>query len=278
VELVSKDEFSEIAEGLNATVERLGELDALKADFLSKVSHDLRTPIAAVKQAAELLNDGIPSPLKEDQKEILQIIRTNAKRLGNLINDLLDTARLEAGKLEIQPETTDLVAIIRRVATSIAPLSMEKRLRITLKAAPDLPPAYADPNRMEQVLMNLLGNAVKFTPENGEIALSCEQEGAFLRCSVRDTGVGIPPEDLPRIFDKFHQVRMKRATKTKGTGLGLTIVKFLVEAHGGFVWAESTPGQGATFTFTVPVVEQPGEGEDVRYSGTREEDADVRPN
>ena len=277
VELVSKDEFSEIAEGLNATVERLGELDALKADFLSKVSHDLRTPIAAVKQAAELLNDGIPSPLKEDQKEILQIIRTNAKRLGNLINDLLDTARLEAGKLEIQPETTDLVAIIRRVATSIAPLSMEKRLRITLKAAPDLPPAYADPNRMEQVLMNLLGNAVKFTPENGEIALSCEQEGAFLRCSVRDTGVGIPPEDLPRIFDKFHQVRMKRATKTKGTGLGLTIVKLLVEAHGGFVWAESTPGQGATFAFTVPVVEQPGEGEDVRYSGMREEDADVRP-
>ncbi|OQB39010.1 MAG: Sensor histidine kinase YycG [Candidatus Latescibacteria bacterium ADurb.Bin168] len=154
---------------------------------------------------------------------------------------------------------------------------MEKRLRITLKAAPDLPPAYADPNRMEQVLMNLLGNAVKFTPENGEIALSCEQEGAFLRCSVRDTGVGIPPEDLPRIFDKFHQVRMKRATKAKGTGLGLTIVKFLVEAHGGCVWAESTPGQGATFTFTVPVVDQPGEGENVRYAGTREEDLEVRP-
>ena len=269
VELVSKDEFSEIAEGLNATVGRLGELDALKADFLSKVSHDLRTPVAAVKQAADLLNDGIPSPLKDDQKEIVQIIRNNAKRLGNLINDLLDTAKLEAGKLEIQPETTDLVAIIRRVAKSIAPLSTEKRLRITLKAAPDLPPVFADPNRMEQVLTNLLSNAVKFTPENGQIALSCEEEGAFLRCSVRDTGVGIPPEDLTRIFDKFHQVRMKRATKTKGTGLGLTIVKYLVEAHGGSIWAESAAGEGATFTFTVPVAETPRDAEAMGYEGQK---------
>ena len=257
VSIATRDEFAELAEGLNATVAKLGELDALKADFLSKVSHDLRTPIASLKQAAELLNDGIPSPLTEDQKEILQIIRSNAKRLGDLINDLLDTAKLEARRVEIQPEPTDVRDLIRRLVKSVTPLVTEKRLRITMKSPPDLPLVQADPVRLEQVLMNLLSNAVKFTPEGREIALLCQQEGEMVRCSVRDAGIGIPPEDLPHIFDKFYQVRSSRTSKTKGTGLGLTIVKHLVEAHGGKIGVESVVGEGATFSFTMPIADRP---------------------
>jgi len=125
VEIATRDEFAELADGLNATVQKVGELDALKAEFLSSVSHDLRTPIASIKQASELLNDGIPSRLAADQLEILQIIRSNARRLGELINDLLDTAKLEAGKLDIRPEPTDLAEMIRRLVKSVAPLVTE---------------------------------------------------------------------------------------------------------------------------------------------------------
>ena len=134
-----------------------------------------------------------------------------------------------------------------------------------MKAARELPLVHADPVRLEQILTNLLSNAIRFTPEGGQITLTCWREGQTVACSVRDTGVGIPPEDLPRVFDKFHQVRSTRTAKTKGTGLGLTIVKHLVEAHGGRIGVESVVGEGTAFTFAVPVsayanVSSPGLG------------------
>lgn len=272
VEIATRDEFAEVGEGLNATVEKLGELDALKAEFLSSVSHDLRTPIASIKQASQLLNDGIPSPLAEEQLEILQIIHSNAKRLGDLINDLLDAAKLEAGRLDIQPEPTDLAETIRRLVKSVTPLATERSLRVTMKAARDLPRVHADPVRLEQILMNLVGNAIKFTPEGGEITLSCWADDGMVMCAVRDTGVGIPPEDLPKVFDKFHQVRATRTRTTKGTGLGLTIVRYLVEAHGGRVGVESVLGEGTTFTFALPAApaDEPSPLNDMGTSERRE--------
>lgn len=258
VDIVTRDEFADLADGLNATVGKLGELDGLKAEFISSISHDLRTPIASIKQASELLNDGIPSPMDAEQLEILQIIRSNARRLGDLINDLLDTAKLEAGRLDIQAEPTDLADTIRRLVRSAAPLATQKRLRVTMKAEPDVPLVNADPVRLEQIVMNLLSNAVKFTPEGGQISLTCWREGETVACSVRDTGVGIPPEDLLKVFDKFHQVRSTRTSRTRGTGLGLTIAKHLVEAHGGTIGVESVLREGTTFTFRLPSIPEAG--------------------
>jgi len=254
-EMAGRDEFQELAEGFNAMCRRLGELDELKADFVSNVSHELRTPIASLKQASMLLAEGIPGPLNDEQREILGIVESNTGRLAALINDLLDAAKIEAGRLQIDPEPVDLPELIRRAVRSLAPLATEKHLRVTMRQEGTLPRALADPLRMEQVLTNLLGNAVKFTPEGGEISFLCERDGAMVRCSVRDTGVGIPAAELPRIFDKFHQVRATRTNRTKGTGLGLTIVKYLVELHGGTISVESAEGRGTTFTFTIPTVD-----------------------
>lgn len=250
--LESGDEFEEIADGVNAMSRRLGELDELKADFLSNVSHELRTPIASVKQSALLLEEEVVGKLSSDQREIVSIIRSNVQRLGALINDLLDTAKLEAGRLDIVPESVDLRDLIRQSVATVAPLAAEKRLRISMKANHDDVTAMVDSTRMEQVLVNLLSNAIKFTPEDGAISLSCERRGEKVVCTVADTGVGIPAAELPTIFDKFHQAKAARTSQVKGTGLGLTIVRYILEAHGGSIDVASEVGVGTTFTFSVP--------------------------
>ncbi len=250
--LESGDEFEEIADGVNAMSRRLGELDELKADFLSNVSHELRTPIASVKQSALLLEEEVVGKLSPDQREIVGIVRSNAQRLGALINDLLDTAKLEAGKLDIVPERVDMRDLIRRSVATVSPLAKEKQLRVSMKPNRDDVTAMVDPTRMEQVLINLLSNAIKFTPEGGAISLTCEHRGETVVCAVADTGVGIPATELPTIFDKFHQAKAARTSQVKGTGLGLTIVRYILEAHGGSIDVTSEVGVGTTFTFSVP--------------------------
>ena len=158
--------------------------------------------------------------------------------------------------MHLQP--VDLPEVIRDVVQSVALLASEKSLRISMKVGPDMPPALADRLRLEQILTNLLSNAIKFTPEGSDIRVACEREDEMARCSVRDTGIGIPADELPNVFDKFHQVRAARKKKVKGTGLGLTIVKHLVEAHGGEIAVESVVDEGTVFSFTVPVA---GDGE-----------------
>ena len=258
-DIAGRDEFRELADGVNAMSARLGELDELKAGFLSNVSHELRTPIASLKQTAALLDEQAVGPLNDDQRELMQVITSNSQRLGALINDLLDTARLEAGKVELRIEAVDLADLVREVVRTVAPLALEKELRVVMRPAAETPPVSADPLRIEQVLVNLLSNAIKFTPDGGEVTITCAPDGhGMVECAVSDTGVGIPAEDLPAVFDKFHQVDAARTAKVKGTGLGLTIVKHLVENHGGSIRVESSVGVGTVFTFALPAADAAG--------------------
>ena len=238
---------------------RLKELDKLKSDFVSNVSHELRTPLTAIKGSVDNMLDGLTGDLNEKQSRYLVRIKSNTDRLARLINDLLDLSKIEAG-IKLKPTNLDLVTIAREVIESLRPLAAEKLINYRqlnlLESALD---AWADPDRIAEVLMNLLGNAIKFTPNDGTVSLSLQRNGTeWVKVSVADTGPGIPSEEANRIFDKFYQVTQAKNQKAVGTGLGLSITKALVEMHGGKIWLESEVGKGSIFSFTLPA-EQPAE-------------------
>ncbi|MDK2928375.1 MAG: two-component system, OmpR family, sensor histidine kinase ResE, partial [Bacillota bacterium] len=169
-----------------------------------------------------------------------------------LVSDLLDLSRIEAGQLVLEKGEVDVAELCRQVAEKVRPLAEEKGVRLELAVPASLPPAWGSADRLQQVLINLLDNALRHTPGGGRVSVCGEERDGMLALSVRDTGPGIPPEDLPYIFERFYKVEKARTRTTAGTGIGLAIVKGVVEAHGGRVWAESTPGRGTTFTFTLP--------------------------
>ena len=235
---------------------RLKELDKLKSDFVSNVSHELRTPLTAIKGSVDNMLDGLTGDLNEKQSRYLVRIKSNTDRLARLINDLLDLSKIEAG-IKLKPTNLDLATIAREVIESLRPLAAEKLITITIESPESALDAWADPDRIAEILMNLLGNAIKFTPNDGTVSLSLQRNGTeWVEVSVADTGPGIPSEEANRIFDKFYQVTQAKNQKAVGTGLGLTITKALVEMHGGRIWLESEVGKGSIFSFTLPA-EQP---------------------
>ncbi len=230
------------------------ELDNLKSSFVANVSHELRTPLVAMEKSIALILSKEAGPITETQEQFLSVAQRNMKRLSNLINDLLNLSKLEAGKLELK---RDFVPVERVIAESIEALNgwaKAKSVEIVKKIQNGLPQANVDPERIIQVLNNLIGNAIKFTPQNGAITVEAlSRDARTVEVSVKDTGVGIAKENLGRVFDKFYQVGGERiATDISGTGIGLSIAKEIVELHGGKVWAESEKGQGAKFSFTLP--------------------------
>lgn len=248
---------------LREALERAQEADRLKGQFLASVSHELRTPLNAIIGFSTVLLDEIDGPITSMQREDLETINQNGLFLLHLINELLDLARIEAGKLDLVREPLDLASLIAEVAETGQGLLYDKPVELKVALPPELPHAYADRSRIRQVLLNMLSNAVKFTQE-GEITISArllagEDQGRgdsweYIAVSVRDTGIGIAAEDLTVIFEEFRQVHTRPVgSGSSGSGLGLTIARRLVEAHGGRIWAESTPGRGSTFTFTLPV-------------------------
>ena len=236
---------------------RLRDLDKLKSDFVSNVSHELRTPLTAIKASADNMLDGLVGDLSEKQTRYLARIKSNADRLARLINDLLDLSRIEAG-IKLKPRNLDLVTIAKEVTESLRPVAADKLITLTMESPDDTVTAWADPDRVSEILMNLLGNAIKFTPTNGEVTLCLQGSGnEWVTISVADTGPGIPSDEANRIFDKFYQVTQPKKQKTMGTGLGLSITKALVEMHGGKIWLESEVGRGSIFSFILPAAEQP---------------------
>ncbi len=231
---------------------RLVELDRLRTHFLAIASHDLKAPLAAVQSYLGVLLGGFVGPLGERQREMLSRSSLRIKELLNLINDLLDATRIEAGQIVQEMELIELRPVVEAALENIRSQAEEKGLSLKLDLPEGLPPVRAAARRLEQVLTNLLNNAVKFTPTGGEVRLELEDRGDHLRVAVRDTGVGIPPEELPRIFEEFYR---GKGAEGKGAGLGLAIAKKIVEAHGGRIWAESpdpATGRGSRFTFTLP--------------------------
>lgn len=246
-------ELSEINKALEESHRRLQELDRVKSDFLLNVSHELRTPLTAIKGSVDNMLDGITGPLSEPQRRYLLRVKTNADRLVRLIDDLLDLARIEEGRVQVNPTFFSLPGLASELLETLRPVAAEKSLELFLAEGEDPLIVHADRDKVGQVLMNLLGNAIKFTPSGGSIKVQLAgEEDAFARVHIRDTGDGIPPEQLPLIFDKFYRVQPGLQAKAAGTGLGLSIAKSLVELQGGRIWAESQVGQGSTFFFTLP--------------------------
>ena len=232
---------------------RLKELDKMKSDFVSNVSHELRTPLTSIKGSVDNMLDGLTGSLNEKQVRYLSRIKSNTDRLSRLINDLLDLSRIEAGRVEVRPTTLPLAALAEEVAEHLKALAAEKLIRIEVPSADPSVTVWADRDKVTQVLTNLIGNAVKFTPQGGKVSVAVEKNGNdYIQISVADTGPGILPEERNRIFSKFYQVANIEKQKPKGSGLGLAISKALVEMHGGKIWMESEIGRGSTFYFTLP--------------------------
>ena len=227
-----------------------------KNQFLSHVSHELRTPLTCIHQYASLLYDGISGPVSPEQHDHLQIILKSVNQLHAMIRDLLEATRAESGKLRIEPRCLALVELVRQAVAMIRPIAMNKRISVELEADKSLPLVYADPDRVLEVLINLLDNAVKFTPTEGKITVRItrqETDSDFAYVSVADTGCGISAEALPLIFERLFQEQENVDINRTGLGLGLYIAKELVNLHGGRIWVASQPGEGTTFSFSLPV-------------------------
>jgi signal transduction histidine kinase len=237
---------------LSSNNDELRRLADVKDDFLSVISHELRTPLSAIANAASILGRARAGALNEVQEHFVAILREQASRLGGLVDDLLDLQQLEAGRLSCAPAPHDAVQVIKSAAGSMGGLMEAKGVRLTVEAADSALLARFDPVRLNQVLLNLLANALKHTPAGGEVTLSAQRVADEVHLSVNDTGPGIAPADQSRIFEKFVQVGERQAG-THGTGLGLSICKRLIEeGHGGRLWVDSAQGHGSTFHVALP--------------------------
>lgn len=233
--------------------QRLKELDKMKSDFVSNVSHELRTPLTAIKGSVDNMLDGLTGSINEKQLRYLTRVKSNVDRLSRLINDTLDLSKIESGKTELKPAQLALDTLAREIVENLRPLANEKAIRIEVLSPGPSVKAWADRDKVTQVFMNLIGNALKFTPPQGRVTVAVRQNGdQWVQVSVSDTGPGIPLEEAAKIFDKFYQIAHVAKQKTKGTGLGLSISKALIEMHGGKIWLESEAGKGSAFFFTLP--------------------------
>jgi signal transduction histidine kinase len=236
-------------EELSALNECLQNMDQMRAELLTMVSHDLHTPLTAIKGSLEvLLHEAVGVELS---RELLGIAQKNADRLFRMVSDILDLARIEAGRFRRRRELFDVVTLLRGTIDRLRRMAQEREITVTLTAPDDLTAVSGDTLRIEQVFTNLLGNAIKFTPRGGEIGVTVKDAGPELLVEVRDSGVGIPKEHLDRIFDRFYRVPMPTGSEVEGTGLGLSICKAVVEEHGGRIWAESQVGRGSAFFVTI---------------------------
>ena len=232
---------------------QLEEASQHKSQFLANMSHELRTPLNAILGYTELMADGAYGEPSEKMVGILQRLEANGKHLLGLINDVLDLSKIEAGQLELELSDYCVQDIAQTVRSTLEPLASDKKLAFKLELAPGLPPGHGDGRRLTQVLINLVGNAIKFT-DAGEVAIKAEANNSAFHVSVRDTGPGISAADQAKLFQEFQQADNAITKKKGGTGLGLAISKRIIEMHGGRIWVESQPGQGSTFAFTLPVV------------------------
>jgi two-component system phosphate regulon sensor histidine kinase PhoR len=234
-------------------ITELRRLERVRQDFVANVSHELRTPIASIKGYAETLLDGAIDD-KDNVKEFIGIIHQDSNRLANLIDDLLDLARIESGKLKMIFTPTDIKPILDSCLGVLDKSIKAKRLFVSVDMPKNLPHVLADEKRLSQVFLNLLDNAVKYTPDAGSIRVSVCVNDKLVQADISDTGIGIPEKDLPRIFERFYRVDKARSREIGGTGLGLSIVKHIVLSHNGQVWVKSELGRGSTFSFTIPQV------------------------
>ncbi len=234
---------------------RLRRLETVRRDFISNVSHELRTPLASLKALTETLQDGaLDDP--PAARRFLNRMQTEVDALTQMAAELLELSRIESGQVPLELKPVAATQLLHSAAERMRTQGERAGLELHVECNPELPQVQADASRLEQVLVNLIHNAIKFTPPGGEVRLFARQEARFIRFSVSDTGSGIDPDDLPRIFERFYKADRARSRGGSGTGLGLSIARHIVEAHGGKIWVESEIERGSTFYFTIPIAEK----------------------
>jgi len=244
------DELGQLAHDFNRMAENLEQTETLRRQLIGDVSHELRTPLTAIKGSLEALIDGVLPAEPETFEQIYQ----EADRLQRLVNDLQELSRVEAGAFKLDLRPLLITDLLKAATIRLDRQYADKGVRLEIDLPADLPEVLADADRLSQVVSNLVGNALQYTPAGGQVTVTARQQGDELQVSVQDTGIGIAAEHLPHVFDRFYRADRSRSRVSGGSGIGLTIAKYLVEAHGGRIWVES-PGQGkgSTFTFTLPV-------------------------
>jgi histidine kinase len=251
VEVRGADELGQLASRFNRMADKLEQVESMRRQLIGDVSHELRTPLTAIKGSMEGLMDGVLPANDETYQQIHQ----EADRLNRLVDDLQELSRVEAGAYELDLQPTQMAPLVETIAKRLRQQFESKRVKLNLSLPADLPPVLADEHRILQVLTNLTGNALQYTPEGGTVTISGTQEAKMVEITVRDTGVGIAPEHLSHLFDRFYRVDKSRSRAAGGgSGIGLTISRFLVEAHRGEISVKSDGvGKGSAFSFTLPV-------------------------
>jgi len=253
----SRDELGALAESLNGMVAKLSEditrlrkLERVRSEFLGNVSHELRTPIFAMQGMLETLAQGaLEDP--EVSRDFVDRALANTRRLNTLLGDLIEISRIESGEMKMSFRYFDLSEFLRTTIAELVPTARQKNIELAMVDTEEEIQGFGDKERLKQVMVNLVDNAIKYTPPGGRITVTCAEEGNGVRITVTDSGVGIPAEHLPRIFERFYRVDRERSREAGGTGLGLAIVKHIVEAHGSKVEIESEVGRGSTFSFSL---------------------------
>jgi len=246
------DEFTELARHFNIMTEKLGELDQMKKDFVSHVSHDLKAPLASIRQIMHLLLQGIPGALNDQQTSLIQLSYNSAERLAAMVGNLLDVSRMEAGTMEYQMSTHELIPMIKGALDEFEVQAQEKGIRVQLEQNEPSIFVKCDRERIVQVIGNLLDNALKFSPNNSQIVMRVGQrKPGEVMISVSDSGPGVPDAHKNRIFHKFHQVKHGKKIAGQGVGLGLAICDTIVRAHQGEIWVEDNPNGGSVFSFVL---------------------------
>jgi signal transduction histidine kinase len=254
IEPMRHDEFGRLAESYQTMVQQLKQLDQLKAEFVSVASHELKTPINVIIGYLQLLQENVYGELTPKQREICLTLASQAQALSRLVRQLLDVSRFEAGGGKLEPRPMRLTSFLAELETTFRVLAIQRGIRFQVDRGPRLPDQVVwDEDRMSEVLGNLLSNAFKFTDRGGAVELTVAAVGDAIGMRVRDTGAGIPPENVPFVFEKFFQANNQASASAKGTGLGLAIAKSIVAAHGGTIGVESAVGKGTTFAITMPI-------------------------
>jgi len=249
VQVTSEDELGALAQAFNQMAETLERTEQRRLELIGNVAHELRTPLSSIRSIMEGLMDGVLPP----EPATFQNVLREVARLQRLVHDLEELSRAEAGQIPLDLRLVSLTDLVRSAAERLQPQFQDKGVELVLDLPPDLPQVWVDPGRITQVLINLLGNALQYTPSGGRVTVRGRADHREVTIAVQDTGIGIPAEHLPHIFERFYRVDKSRSRAGGGSGIGLTIAKHLIEAHGGRIQAESPgPGRGSTFTFTLP--------------------------
>ena len=255
VETRSRDEVGQLAHAFNRMSEELSRLEESRRDLVANVSHELKTPIAAIRAHLENLLDGVEQP----DPDTIEVLLAQTERLGRLVEQLLDLSKLESGEVPLQRADVPIGPLVQQVVSEIEVARAGKRVHIEQEIPGDLPSLDADAERVHQVLFNLVDNAVRFVPDGGEVTIAAQRHNGSVEISVADNGVGIPREHLPRLFERFYRGDAARSRDGGGTGIGLAIARSVVEAHGGSIRAQSEPGIGSVFSFDLPASPDAGD-------------------